>query len=220
MDKEELKKEIIKTIRLQLPGKGIKYVEDKGIWIKHIFKITFDDATCAYIKLAVNDMSDILMEANAVDLLLENGIHQPEVIKVDTSCSILPYPYIIQCGGEGKKLGDFLIENNANKLKQIYHAVGEYYRKFADITNDWAGVWDVIPEKKKYPLHPADAMYKLEIEQGSGYRAYSAGVISHGQYEQIKSVWQKNIPMLKERPVSLVHYSPFPWTIYISDGRL
>lgn len=211
------KKGIMQVVQSQLLGKIIKTVEDKGVWIKHIFKITFDDNTSVYVKLAVRDFSDILMESNAIDLLHKNGIHQPGVIQVDTSCLLLPYPFIIQDAGTGKPLSYYLVKNDTSQLKHIYRAVGEYYSKFADITNDWAGVWDVVPDKKKYPLHPAEAMYQLEIEQGSGYKAFSAGVITPEQYEQIKTVWQDNISILKEKPVCLIHYSPFPWTIYISE---
>ena len=217
MNREDLEKAIIQIVQSQLPGKSIKTVEDKGVWLKKIFKITFEDDSNIYIKLAVRDFTDVLMESNVVDLLRKNEIHQPGVIKIDTSCTKLPYPFIIQDGGTGKPLSYYLARNDTDQLKHIYHAIGKYYSKYADIANDWAGVWDVIPEKKKYPLHPAEAMYQLEIEQGSGHKAYTTGAITPEQYEKIKTVWHNNISLMKESPVCLVHYSPFPWTIYISE---
>lgn len=124
MNREDLEKAITQIVQLQLPGKSIKALEDKGVWIKHIFKVTFNDDSNIYIKLAVCDYSDILIESNVVDLLRKNGIYQPSVIKVDTSCTKLHYPFIIQDGGTGEPLSYYLARNDTYKLKHIYHSIG------------------------------------------------------------------------------------------------
>jgi hypothetical protein len=201
------------------PHKQISDIIDKDIWFKHIYKVIFTDNSAVYFKLRVNSESDICMESNAALLLNKNGIRQPEIIKVDTTCSLIPYEYGIYEDVRGVPLANYLQDSNENLLSDIYTAVGRYFRRFAEISGTFAGVWDTVPDRPKYPIHPADAMFELEIAGGSGKALLDKGMISQKTYDDILNIWKAYIPKIKALPVQLTHFSPFPWNIYLDKNE-
>lgn len=59
-------------------------------------------------------------------------------------------------------------------------------------------------------------MYNFEIETGSAKELFQKNIISKSEYNKIKEIWYKFIPSIKDLPVHLTHFSPFPWCIYIN----
>lgn len=196
-------------------SKNIKNIIDKGVWYKHIFKVLFDDNSCVYVKLKIKDGSNIQMEKNIIDLLNKNNIQQPEISFIDLSKEIIPYEYGIYEDAEGIALSSYINNSNKYNLREIYYSLGEYFSKYAKINSTFAGIWYTEPDKQKYPIHPIDAMYNFEIETGSTKELFQKNIISKSEYNKIKGIWYEFIPKIKDLPVHLTHFSPFPWCIYL-----
>lgn len=134
-------------------SKNIQNIIDKGKWYKHIFKVLFDDNSCVYVKLKIENGSNIQMEKNIINLLNKNKIQQPEISFIDLSKEIIPYEYGIYEDVEGTSLSSYINNRNKDILKQIYYSLGEYFSKYAKINNTFAGIWDTEPDKQKYPIY-------------------------------------------------------------------
>lgn len=216
MNNTELIHRIKDMININYQFKNIQTITDKGIWYKHIFKVLFDDNSCVYVKLKIEEGSDVLMEKNVTDLLNKNNIYQPEIPFVDLSKEIIPYEYGIYEDVKGTSLSYYLNTGDEDSLKEIYYSLGEYFSKYTDINNTFAGLWDTKPSKQKYPIHPIEGMYRLEIESGSAKELLHKNIISQSEYNKVKDIWNRFIPKIKDLPIQLTHFSPFPWVIYIN----
>jgi aminoglycoside phosphotransferase len=97
-------------------------------------------------------MSDIKHEAKVADMLREQGLSVPEVLKVDESCCILPYPYLIQEQIPGEKLGTLLFQQDESEIEKIYEALGGYYRSMHSIKNDTSCLFSDNPGQLLYPV--------------------------------------------------------------------
>lgn len=208
---ESYVREILAT---HYPSKPIREVIDKGIWYKHISKVIFEDGESIYIKFGKENVE---MEQYATWLLNQHEIFQPQIPFVGIS-NIDSFPeYAVYENTQGKPLSFYLSEQNQVELRKIYNVLGKYYKKFSSITGQFAGVWDVTPTKNKYGVHPVDGMYRLEIENGSCLALHQLGLITAKEYGDIKSIWRKFRSKIKELPVQLTHFSPFPWSIYLTE---
>jgi hypothetical protein len=201
------------------PQKHITEIQDRGVWFKQIFKITFSDHSAAYVKLKRHEDWDITAEAHAASLLRENKIDQPEIIRIGTACSAFPFDYGVYEDAPGVKLSAFLKENNKGVVQEVYAALGRYYKRYAELSGPFAGVWDRSPNRSKYALHPAEAMLKLEIVGGSGKALLENGTISRTMYEAAVRIWNCFLPRLMALPVHRTHFSPFPWSIYLDRNE-
>jgi hypothetical protein len=200
-----------------LPGRTVKTIIDKGVCIKHNYKIILDQDGIIFLKLKVYPRGgDIKHEAKVADMLCEQGLSEPRVLTVDESCSILPYPYLIQEQMPGEKLGTLLLQENEKEIEKIYEAIGQYYRRMHSIKNDTSGLISDNPRKLLYPVSPNDYMFNAEIVNGSSKKALEKGLISENTYKRAVSLWMNNLNYLKNHQPCLVHVSPFIWNIYLS----
>lgn len=218
----EIKKsQIIEIIETVLPEKNLQQVIDHGVWVRHNFELIFNDGTKAFMKIQVqNDWLDsTLNEVRLSEILRDHGLPGPETIYLDPQGEHFGYPFIIQSELKGIHLSDWLSRTPRKEWPRLFDAVGETYRKIHNIKGPASGVWDHGPEKT-LPISPNDFYLNSEILDGSGKHAYDAGFITKQEYLKIQSLWQEYLPALKEHTPSLVHGSPFPWTIcLLKDGK-
>jgi hypothetical protein len=119
---------------------------------------------------------------------------------------------LIQSSLEGKRLSEVLTLTSQEEWPKLFKAVGETYTRVHSIKGPISGVWAGGPEKT-LPILPNDFYFNSEIMAGSGRRAYESDNITRSDYLKIQSIWKEYLPMLKNHVSSLVHGSPFPWTI-------
>jgi hypothetical protein len=210
-------KMVKEAITKHLPGRTVHKIINKGKWIKHNYQIVLDNGDVIFLKLKVHpEWGDLKHEVKVVELLNENAISVPRVLAIDYSCSILPYPFLIQEGGEGIRLGMLLEKESEDEIIKIYKALGQFYRKMHSIHFHTSGLWSDNPGEILYPVSPNDFMFNAEIVNGSGKKALEEGLISENTYKRAVSLWSRNLSYLKDHQPSLVHVSPFLWSIYLS----
>ncbi len=186
------------------------------MWIHHHYEVTLDNGMTVFFKVGEKpEWNDVQHEANVVDFLIENKIPAPHVLAVDTSNSIIPYPYIIQERIGGIRLCNLLSLVNQDEQVIIYETIGKLYRKIHSIKNDHSGLWGEGPRTIRSPISPNDYMYNAEIVNGSGMKALAQGIISKSTYQRVVTYWQDNLDYLKSHQPSLIHFSPFLWNIYL-----
>jgi hypothetical protein len=61
-------------------------------------------------------------------------------------------------------------------------------------------------------------MYEAEVVGGSGEKALTHGRISRATYERAVGLWSERLEVLRNHQPSLVHVSPFLWSIYLDHG--
>jgi hypothetical protein len=67
-----------------------------------------------------------------------------------------------------------------------------------------------------FPLpSPSEFMYQTELIGGSGKRALEEGRITREAYDGAVALWKKHLVYLKNHQPTLIHTSPFLWTIYL-----
>ena len=215
------KSQIIEIIETLLPEKNLQQVIDYGVWVRHNFELIFNDGTKAFMKIQVqNDWLDsTINEAWLSKMLRDHGLPGPETIYMDSQGEHLGYPFLIQSELKGIHLSEWLSRTAQDEWPRLFEAIGEIYRKIHSIKGLASGVWDHGPEHT-LPISPNDFYLNSEILDGSGKHARDAGFITKQEYLKIQSIWQEHLSALKDHMPSLVHGSPFPWTICLLKDEL
>lgn len=207
---------IEQVIKKYFPKKQVIEVIDRGMIIKHTYKIILEDNEILYLKLALNEeWSDLLHVKNVSVILNENGVISPRVLVIDHSKEILPYSFLIQEEIYGTKLLNLLKNQDRKNILNIYEGLGKYLRKTHRITNSKSGLWSDNPYEVKYAIAPNDYMFKVEILKGSGKTAFETNRITYNIYNRIIKSFENNMEYLKNHNSTLINVSFFPWNIYL-----
>ena len=212
---------ITRVIQQVLPGKELNQVIDRGAWVRHNFELVFRDGSRAFMKIQVQDewLDSTINEARLSEVLRNHGLPGPKTLYVDSKGKYLGLPFIIQSELKGIHLSEWMSTTAEKAWPTMFEAVGEAYRKIHAIKGHASGVWINGPENT-LPVSPNDFYLKSEIKGESGKAAFESGYISEQDYLKIQSLWEENLSSLKEHTPSLVHSSPFPWTIcLLQDGE-
>ena len=210
---ESLEAGIRRAVEAYLPGRTVQSVRDRGTWVRRIVEVRLDEGTTLFFKMHAHDdwFDATKHEAEVVELFQEHNLPAAPILVADDSQEFLPYSYVIQEQVGGRRLGDLLEQVNEAEAQEIYKTLGRLYARMHAVHNAWSGLWVEIPNKPR----PSDYLYKAEIVEGSGKQALESGRISPETYERAVALWGVNLPYLQEHQPSLVHYSPFPWSIYL-----
>ncbi|MBN2007092.1 MAG: aminoglycoside phosphotransferase family protein [Anaerolineae bacterium] len=204
--------EIVRNIIAHnLPGRKAITIEDRGVWIRHNFRITLDTDEIIYLKI---DQSFPASEKEAFicDLLSKHHLPAPPVIAVDTSGAIIPNPYILQKHCDGVKLERLLAQENEAEHEIIYFAIGKFYRKLHNIQHPYSG-WIDGPGRV-YNASPNEHQYQ-EVIVKIGQRAVDNGRLSASDHNRLQHIWTKNLEWLDQHQPSLIGGS-FLWTLYLA----
>jgi hypothetical protein len=211
---------VARAVHVHLPSHKIQHIEDRGQWARRLFKVTLDDDHDIFVKIHVQSgwLDSTIHEAQVVQMFQDHGLPAPHVLVVDTSCEMLPYPYLIQEAVGGTRLDVLLESVTEDEAEAIYETVGDLYRRMHAIHYARAGVWNGSPAKT-LGVHPNDYMYRAEIVEGSSKRALDGGHITPATYARAVAVWAEHLGYLKAHQPALIHLSAFPWTIYLTSER-
>ena len=206
---------VASAVRHHLPGRTIVNIEDRGVWIRHNFRITLDSADVVFLKV---DQSFPASEKEGYicELLRSNELPAPLVLAVDTTCTILPAPFIIQEHVGGERLGDLLDRVSLPDRIDIYKALGRFYRKMHGVHHDHSG-W-IQGAGEVLPFSPTEHQYhEVILKIGAG--ALEHGLLRKDQHSRLKQLWSDSLEWLDEHKPSLVA-GTLPWAVYLAkiDG--
>ncbi|PKK93040.1 MAG: hypothetical protein CVV61_06680 [Tenericutes bacterium HGW-Tenericutes-6] len=217
----------IEKIEKMLVASGINIehirLEEPHAWVMQSQYIYLDDGRCLLLKIGIEDEwtddSTILNQVHASKLIKSLGISQPDILSYSHDKNEYGFRYILSESHKGNKLYHEYQRGSIDERINIYKALGKAYDNLHRIHNDWAGIWDGHASKRKYPIHPVDFYRQAEIYGGSCKYLMDHHIINKKLYDKICLVWDKNMSYLKERPTSLIHFSPFPWSIYLQKNN-
>lgn len=213
--KTEMEAAIARAVEAHLPGRTVVSVKDRGLWCRHIAEVELDGGERLVVKMHVRDdwLDSTVQEGHVARIFAEHGIPSARVLAVDTSGELLPHPFIVQEAAGGKRMGDLLREVDEEDALAIYQEVGRIYRRIHAIPGPRDGLWGEDPHEPWGA--PTDYMFRAEVVAGSGKQAVEAGLVSPETHARAVALWERNLDDLKAHPPSLVHGSPFLWTIYL-----
>ena len=150
--------QITAVINKYLPGRSIKSVTDRGIWIRHSFRIELDNDETVWLKADDGPEAEGCSEKEAFicNLLNTNGLPAPCVLALDTSCGLLPAPFIIQEHVSGRPLSTILREISTHEALALFAELGAFFSRLHSIHNDRSG-W-IYGSGSILPYHPNDFM--------------------------------------------------------------
>jgi hypothetical protein len=220
----EIQKETIQRILLDTGIKtAIDNIGEPHAWIMQSQRVFLEDGRCLLLKVGINpewtDASAILNQVAATEIIRTTGIKQPQILDYSTNIDEFGFLYILSENQSGIRLCDTYKTATKLERERLYGAIGQAYSCIHSMANDWSGVWDGSPSKKKYSIHPAEFYSMAEFHVGSAKYLLENGIISSDGFKELCTTWDENISYLKQRPTSLVHVSPFPWSIYINRNE-
>jgi aminoglycoside phosphotransferase (APT) family kinase protein len=199
-------------------GRAVRSVRDRGTWFRDIFEVTTDDGQVVFLKAHPLGATK---EPQVVRLFHKHGLPAPHVLAVDTTCQIVPQPYLIQERVGGRRLGDIVQgvdKADEAEVRAVYEVLGRFYARMHAIHHARSGYWVTSPDEP-FDVSPNDYMYQAEIVNGAAKRALEQGRVSQQTYDRAVALWAAHLPYLKDHEPSLIHGSPLPWTIYLDrDG--
>ena len=214
------------AVASHLPGRHVATVIDEGEWMRRRYRVTLDGDEQVMVKLTTHAewIDTSRQEAEAARLMAAHDLPAAPVLALDTTCRLLPYPFVIQAWRGGRRLNAVLDELDrsgsaaAVERRRLYHTLGAVYGRLHAVAGPRSGVWDGTPERT-LAVSPNEYMFRAEILEGSARRAADSGLLSAATYQRIVSVWRAHMDELKDHRPSLVHGSPFPWTIYVDHNE-
>jgi hypothetical protein len=172
-----------------------------------------------FVKVTVN--LDLLescrCESQVTGIFSEHGLPMPRLLAYDPSCRIIPYPYLVQKKVGGIRLGDWLKTISQAEVESIYQTVGDVYSRLHSIHFSRSGIWTDSPYQPWGS--PTDYMYQAEIVNCSARLALERGLMERHTYERAVAIWGANLDYLKDHQPTLLHGSPFLWTIYLDRDQ-
>jgi len=216
----EINEETIRRILLNAGIKSaIKHISKPHPWIMQSQRIHLEDGTGLLLKVPINsswtDDTSILNQVKASSIIASTGIPQPQILSYSTNVDEYGFMFILSEGHKGKYLHEIYNRVTQHDRTQLYCLLGETYSNLHSFKKDWAGIWNGDPNVRKYPIHPSEFYRNAEIYSGSNRYLLDKKIINYNQYKRICTIWDDNLTYLKQRPSSLVHVSPFPWSIKI-----
>lgn len=218
---------MINTIRKILYNAGIQddiiSVTEPHRWVMESRKIYLSSGSVLLLRAGINDEwtndAAILNQVHAASMLRDCGLSQPCILAYSADKAEYGFRFLLSEAYTGVKLLDMYSSSDQDGRIELFESLGFTYGKIHSIKNDWSGVWNGSPDKSRYPLHPAEFYSMAEINGGSGRALYDRLLISKDFHDEICRLWDSSLIYLKNRESSLVHMSPFPWSIYLSNER-
>lgn len=203
---------VASAVMHHLHDRTVVNVEDRGVWIRHNFRIALGGGEIVHLKVDQSfEASE--KEAYICELLHVNGLPVPRVFAVDATCTLLPAPFVIQEHIGGERLGDLLDRVGIADKANIYSTLGRFYGKLHRIHHDHSG-W-IQGAGKVLPFPPNDHQYD-EVIVKTGGEAVARGLLTANAHRRVKRLWSDNMMWLNDHQPSLVTGGALHWTVYLA----
>jgi hypothetical protein len=98
--------EVLKLARIHFPDKEVKNITDLGIWLRHTFRVQFDDSNSVLYKFHTNPELDdgSVHEYRVTEILKYAGLPAADILIVDNTKSLVDEPFVVTAEGSGERL--------------------------------------------------------------------------------------------------------------------
>ncbi len=202
------------AVSAHLPGRAVVATEDRGTWIRRIFRVTLDGGELVYVKVDAGIKASV-KEAYVTGLLHDHGLPAPDILAVDDTGTLLAAPFVIQAHVGGTRLGDLLARKpDVATRAAIYAAVGDFYRRIHAIHREAPG-WIDGPGIV-FPGSPRAHQYQAVIVE-YGAEAVAQGLISPEAHRRMQALWDANRDYLDTYVPPLTTGGAHPWSVYLAS---
>jgi aminoglycoside phosphotransferase (APT) family kinase protein len=205
---------LISAVRHHLPHRTVEEVEDRGVWIRHNYRLTLDGGEVVYLKVD-RSFPASEKEAYVCGLLHTHGLPAPRVLALDATCTHLPAPFIIQAYVGGERLGDLLNRVGRSEQQCIYRALGRFYRQLHQIHHDHSG-W--IQGAGVVLPHSPNAHQYNQVIVGIGGEAVERRLLAADAHRRLQRLWSENLAWLEAHAPTLVA-GALPWAVYLAQDE-
>lgn len=208
--------DVLNLANSHFPERNVQKITDLGVWLRHTFRVQFENAPSVLYKFHVNpELNDgSVHEYRVTEILKYAGLPAVEILVVDTSRRLIDTTFIVVAEGIGERLDRIIKKYTVDSVSAVYYALGLYYRKLHKIRAKKSGVWQDDP-REVFDLAPNDLLFENEIVQGSALKLAEKRIITNLTHQRIIDLWQKNLSYLRTNQPVMVHGSAFPWNIYL-----
>jgi hypothetical protein len=210
------KNAVINAVEEKLIDSEVIDVLDRGVWMRHIFEVRLKDGTTVFLKADVHEWAPLLKEAYIAQLLHSHRLPAPDTLAVDDKRKLLGRPFIIQNAAGGTKLGDLVGQADDRAGREIYSALGRFYRKLHAIRNRKPG-WICDGEGSIFAGSPTEEHFE-DVIVSNGRQAVEQGLLTENTYRRLARLWNKNLRMMSAHAASLVTGGAFPWSVYLGQA--
>jgi hypothetical protein len=206
--------QVQRAVEKHLPRRTVQKIDDLGVWIRHNYRITLDGKQVVFLKVDnYADMEGLTEKEAFISRLLQaNGLPAPRVLAVDTTCSLIGYPFLIQEAIMGTRLDRLLAQVDHKEACVIYETIGRFYRRLHAISHERSGY--IMGAGEVLPLSPNDYMYRQVIVE-NGRQAVEQGLLDQAVYERLICVSEEHLDMLKAHTPALIG-GGLMWTITLN----
>ena len=120
---DQITDKIKRAVSVHLPRRTVQHVQDRGVWERHIVKVTLDGGEIIFFKIQTSDWNITGFESLSIRIFQEHDLPAPRILAADTSGEIFPCPYIIQEWRGGTRLGRLLDQVDDAEAVRIYETL-------------------------------------------------------------------------------------------------
>jgi hypothetical protein len=205
-----------RAVEQHLPHRTVCAVTDRGVWVRRTLRIELDGGEVVYLKADAEASSQASeKEAYICSLFSAHGLPCPPVLALDTSCTLLPAPFIIQGSAGGEKLGVLLDRSTLDDQRGIYRALGVFYKQLHSVHHAHSG-W-IQGAGAVLPFSPAAHQYQ-EVIVTIGAQAVAQRLLLPQAHLRLQRLWQANLSWLEQHTPSLVGGASH-WSVYLEKDE-
>jgi aminoglycoside phosphotransferase (APT) family kinase protein len=205
---------VASAVKQHLPERTVVKVEDRGVWLRHNFRIRLKGGEIVYLKVD-QAFPASEKEAYICELLGAHGLPAPRVLAIDAACTVLPAPFIIQAYVGGERLGELMKRVGRPDQLSTYRAMGRFYKKLHRMHHEHSGWIQGAGEVASFP--PNAYMYDQVIVK-SGGEAVERGWLAPDTHRRLKRLWSENLAWLQAHVPTMVTGGALHWTVYLEQG--
>ncbi|MBN1121909.1 MAG: phosphotransferase [Anaerolineae bacterium] len=207
---------VSRAVEEKLPDSEVVEIVDRGVWRRHIYEVTLKGGMTVFLKADVFEWAPLLKEAYIAQLLRSNRLPAPNTLAVDDKRRLLGRPFVIQAASGGTRLGDLVGQIDDQTGREIYTALGRFYRRLHAITKRRPG-WICDGEGSIFAGSPTREHFE-DVIIDNGRQAVESGLMPEHIYWRMVQLWNKNLKKMSAHAASLVTGGAFPWSVYLGQS--
>lgn len=206
--------QVASAVAAHLPERSIRTIIDRGVWIRHNFRVELDSGQVVWLKVDADpEMGEACKkEAYISDLLRLHGLPASRVLAFDDSRKVLGEPFILVEHTGGRSLDAWLRELSEDDAVPLYTELGSFFKRLHSLRNDRSG-W-IFGAGKVLDRHPNDFMHQAVIVENARHLV-ERGLIGETLYHRVVTMSEALLPELKAYPTPSLVCSTLPWTVYL-----
>ena len=159
--------DVLKLAKIHFPEKKVQNITDLGIWLRHTFKVQFEDSPSVFYKFHVNpELNDgSVHEYRVTEILKYAGLPAAEILVVDKSRRLIDDTFIVVAEGPGERLDRIIKTIRLTPYRQPTTPWGLFTEKCTKSAPKNPVSGRMIPEKSLI-LHPMTSCLKTKLSRG------------------------------------------------------